>query len=118
MKGYRLLFPRQDWSFHPRRASSCGPGSAGSGPLNPKPEGTRGERRRYPKMDHACLHDEPSKVLAEEGEVMVDGPDGVAVSLTPEAAIETSHRLLDGGLQAQGQKVAKRRQDRERRPQP
>src|SRR5205085_1107354 len=70
-----------------------GPGSIGSGGSNPEAEGTRGEGPRYSKMDHSCLHDEPSKVDAEEGEVIVDGPDGVAVSLTPEAAIETSHRL-------------------------
>jgi hypothetical protein len=51
---------------------------------------------------------EPSKVSAEEGEVVVDGPDGVAVTFTPDAAIETSERLLEGGLAAQGQRVAKR----------
>jgi hypothetical protein len=54
-------------------------------------------------------HAEPSEVTAEEGEVVVDGPDGVAVSLTPEAAIETSDRLLDAALMAQGQRVDKRR---------
>lgn len=49
------------------------------------------------------LHDEPSEVRAAEGEVLVDGPDGVAVSLTPEAAIETSDRLVDGAIRAKGQ---------------
>ena len=53
-------------------------------------------------MDKA--HDEPSEVTAEEGEVIVEGPDGVAVSLTPDAAAETSHRLLYGAAQAQGQR--------------
>jgi hypothetical protein len=52
--------------------------------------------------------DEPSKVGAEEGAVVVDGPDGVAITLTPDAAIETSERLLEGGLTAQGQRLAKR----------
>ena len=51
-------------------------------------------------------YDEASNVDAEDGDVVVDGPDGVAVSLTPEAAIETSDRLLDAGLMAQGQRVA------------
>jgi hypothetical protein len=55
-------------------------------------------------MDKA--HDEPSEVTAEEGEVIVEGPDGVAVSLTPDAAAETSHRLLYGAAQAQGQRCA------------
>lgn len=56
--------------------------------------------------------DEPSEVDAEEGEVIVDGPDAVAVSLTPEAALETSDRLLKGGLAARGQQIA----EKERRP--
>jgi hypothetical protein len=51
---------------------------------------------------------EPSDVAAEDGEVVVDGPDGVAITLTPDAAVETSQRLLEGGLTAQGQRVAKR----------
>jgi hypothetical protein len=61
-------------------------------------------------------YDEPSQVAAEDGAVVVDGPDGVAITLTPEAAIETSQRLLESGLTAQGQRVQK---ERERaKPQP
>jgi hypothetical protein len=33
----------------------------------------------------------------------------VAVSLTPEAALETSERLLQGGLKGKGQQVADQR---------
>lgn len=51
-------------------------------------------------------YDEPSEVEAEDGEVIVDGPGGVAVAFTPKAAIETSERLFRGGVKAQGQKVA------------
>lgn len=58
-------------------------------------------------------YDEPSEVAAIDGEVVVDGPDGVAVSLTPEAAIETSERLLNRGMAAEGQRVAAKR---DRRP--
>ena len=54
-------------------------------------------------------HDTPSDVTAEEGEVMLDGPGGVAVSFTPEAALETSERLLHGGLKGKGQQVAEQR---------
>jgi hypothetical protein len=57
-------------------------------------------------MTHEKTWSEPSEVAAEEGEVIVDGPDGVAVSLTPEAALETSDRLLKGGLAARGQQIA------------
>ena len=49
------------------------------------------------------VHDEPSNVSAEDGVVMVDGPDGVAVAMTPRAASETSDRLLEGSAEAQGQ---------------
>lgn len=45
----------------------------------------------------------PSQVTAEEGEVHVDGPDGVAVSLTPEAAAETGRRLLQAAGDARRQ---------------
>ena len=50
-------------------------------------------------------YDTPSDVTAEDGEVHVDGPGNVAVSFTPEAAAETSQRLLDGAATAQGQRV-------------
>lgn len=58
-------------------------------------------------------HDTASNVYAEDGDVHVSGPDGVAVSLTPEAAAETSDRLLQGAAQAMGQRVEKRRADEE-----
>ena len=49
------------------------------------------------------IHDHPSEVTAEDGVVIVDGPDAVAVSLTAEAAEETSERLLLGSLAARQQ---------------
>ena len=52
-------------------------------------------------------HDTPSEVDAEEGEVLMDGPNGVAVSFTPEAASETSDRLLHGAAKARGQQMAR-----------
>lgn len=50
------------------------------------------------------LHDEASHVTAEDAEVHVDGPNGVAVALTPEAALETADRLTDGARDAAGQR--------------
>lgn len=47
--------------------------------------------------------DAPSDVVAEEGEVLVEGPGGVAYSFTPRAALETSARLLRGSMEAEGQ---------------
>jgi hypothetical protein len=49
------------------------------------------------------LYDEPTKVTADHGEVILAGPDGVDVKLTPEAARETSTRLWDGAAKARGQ---------------
>jgi hypothetical protein len=46
---------------------------------------------------------EPSQVVAEDGQVIVDGPDGVAVTLTPDAAEETARRLLEAVDQARRQ---------------
>jgi len=45
---------------------------------------------------------------------MVDGPDGVAVSLTPDAAAETSDRLLNAAVEAQGQILAETRVAKDR----
>ncbi len=60
------------------------------------------------------LHDEASTVTAEHGQVLVDGPDGVAVSLTPDAAVETSDRLLDAAVEAQGQILIDAQAEKER----
>jgi len=63
-------------------------------------------------MMEQTVHDTASEVTAEDGQVMLDGPDGTAVSLTPEAAIETSERLFEQGLKGKGQQVAARRRKR------
>ena len=53
----------------------------------------------------SITYDDASDVHAENGDVVVDGPDGVAVTLTPNAAAETGGRLIDGAAQAQGQRI-------------
>jgi hypothetical protein len=50
-----------------------------------------------------ALFDKPSEVEAVKGQVEVEGPDDVDVALTPEAAAETSDRLLRGAFKARGQ---------------
>jgi len=52
--------------------------------------------------------DKPMKVDAEEGEVIIDGPHHV-VSLTPEAAEESSNRLYQCTAKARGQRLMKPR---------
>lgn len=55
-------------------------------------------------MDKNTIYDEPSRVSAVDGVVEIDGPDAVDVALTPEAAEETSERLLSGAVKAAGQR--------------
>ena len=50
------------------------------------------------------IYAQPSSVTAEDGDVKVEGPDAVDVMLTPDAAEETSNRLLEGSMKARGQR--------------
>lgn len=38
---------------------------------------------------------QPGKASVEEGFVLLDGPDGVAVTMTASAALETGKRLIE-----------------------
>lgn len=38
---------------------------------------------------------EPGIASAEDGLVVLDGPDGVAVTMTPDAAARTGHSLIE-----------------------
>ena len=50
------------------------------------------------------VYEEPSDVTAVDGCVQMDGPDAVDIALTPEAAEETSERLLNAAVTAGGQR--------------
>ena len=54
-------------------------------------------------MESVHSHAQPSEVIAEQGEVLVEGPDGVAVSLTPDAAEETALRMIRAAADARRQ---------------
>ena len=45
-------------------------------------------------MESVQVHVQPSEVIAEEGKVIVEGPNGVAITFVPDAAEETARRLL------------------------
>ena len=48
----------------------------------------------------------PGAASAESGLVMLDGPDGVAVAMSPDAAEETGKRLIAAAAEARGQEPA------------
>jgi membrane peptidoglycan carboxypeptidase len=55
-------------------------------------------------MGDGKTYDEVTKVTAKDGEVILDGPDGVDVKVTPEAAEETADALINGAMKANGQR--------------
>jgi hypothetical protein len=48
-------------------------------------------------------HNTPSEVAAEQGDVHIDGPGPVAVSMTPDAARKTADRLATAAGEADHQ---------------
>ena len=46
----------------------------------------------------------PGEATAEDGFVLLDGPDGAALSMTPDAAEETGRRLNAAAHQAREQR--------------
>ena len=73
---------------------------------------------RFGGMADSKIHHKPSKVTAEDGVVTVEGPDDVNVRMTPEAADETSARLLFGAMQALGDKIPVAAGDKEKKEGP
>jgi len=47
--------------------------------------------------------EQPGQATAEEGVVLLDGPDGVAVAMTPEAARQTADNLRRAAAEALGE---------------
>lgn len=45
-------------------------------------------------MEPLRAHAQASQVVAEHGNIIIDGPGGVAVTMSPEAAEETARRLM------------------------
>lgn len=61
------------------------------------------------------LFETAPNVMAEGGEVIIDGRDGLVCSMTPEAAADTGDRLLECSTKAAGQRAEARRLEEERR---
>lgn len=58
-------------------------------------------------MPRTKVYDEATKVTADDGEVILDGPDGVDVKITPEAAEETADNFVVGAAKAADQRRLK-----------
>ena len=54
--------------------------------------------------EDAELYDEATKVSAKDGEVILDGPDGVDVKMTHDAEERTAEELEKGAAKAAGQR--------------
>jgi hypothetical protein len=48
-------------------------------------------------------YEKPGHAVAEQGLVLLDGPDGIAIALTPEAAWRTGESLIAAAKAAQRQ---------------
>ena len=48
-------------------------------------------------------YDQPGVASVEQGLVLLDGPDGVAVAMTPDAAEATGHSLISAAGQARNE---------------
>ena len=59
-------------------------------------------------MHRDRLYDEATEVTAQDGNVILDGPDDVDVIVTPEAAEKTADNLIEGVSKARGQRRLKR----------
>lgn len=51
-------------------------------------------------------HADAGIATAEAGVVLLDGPDGVAIAMTPDAAETTGHSLIAAAGEARGQDPA------------
>jgi len=61
---------------------------------------------------------EPSDCFVEEGMIVQQGPDGLSATFTPEAALETSDRMLQAAMLALGQEAIRRQKVEPRNNQP
>ncbi|MBV1688474.1 hypothetical protein KRR38_12505 [Novosphingobium sp. G106] len=55
---------------------------------------------------------EPGYASAEQGLVILDGPDGVAVTMTPDAAAKTGESLISAAATAERQVSERSRENR------
>ena len=54
-------------------------------------------------MEPLIAQQQASQVIAEDGHIIIEGPDGVAVTMSPDAAEETARRLLRAVSEVRGE---------------
>lgn len=52
-----------------------------------------------------AIYTEAGEAVAEEGLVLLDGPNGITISLTPDAAEETGQELIRAAVEARRQRT-------------
>lgn len=52
-------------------------------------------------------HQQASNVVAEQGAVIIEGPAGIAFTMTPDAAEETARRLMAAVAEARTQETGR-----------
>ncbi|MBD8640720.1 hypothetical protein [Sphingomonas sp. CFBP 13733] len=62
--------------------------------------------------DRLKPEDEPGVAAAEQGQVTLDGPNGLAIAMTPAAAAETGRRLIEAARLAEQQSPPSNAMDR------
>ncbi|MGK6319998.1 hypothetical protein [Sphingomonas sp. DT-204] len=58
--------------------------------------------------DRNKLEQQPGHAAAEQGTVVLDGPNGVAITMTPEAAEQTARNLEQAADEARRQRGVQR----------
>ena len=58
------------------------------------------ENKHMQGRPHTQPYDTAGNATVEDGHVVLDGPDGVAMTLTAEAAVATGRNLLEAGERA------------------
>jgi hypothetical protein len=54
-------------------------------------------------MTDRGVFEDAGRAFAEGGQVLLDGPDGISISLTPDAAEGTAQALMDAASRARSQ---------------
>ncbi len=55
------------------------------------------------ELNHNAPEHDPGIAVAEQGVVILDGPNGIALTMTPDAAVSTANSLIEAAERARKQ---------------